>query len=69
MRFKMLLILLIAVSGFSNHVFAQVKEDDEVLRVDTQLVDIPVVITDKTGKPIFNLKQSSNRFCGDERAV
>lgn len=59
MRFKMFFILLAIVSGFSNHIFAQDKEDDEVLRVDTQLVDVPVVITDKTGKPILNLKQSN----------
>ena len=24
------------------------KDDDEVLRVDTQLVDVPVVVTDKS---------------------
>lgn len=59
MRFKMFFILLIAVSGFSNHIFAQVKEDDEVLRVDTQFINVPVLITDKTGKPILNLKQNN----------
>lgn len=60
MRFKMFFVLLIFVSAFSNGIFAQVKEDeDEVLRVDTQLVDVPVVITDKSGKPLLNLKQSN----------
>lgn len=60
MRLKMFFILLIFVSAFSNGGDAQVKEeDDEVLRVDTQLVDVPVVITDKSGKPILNLKQSN----------
>ena len=59
MRFKMFFILLL-VSAFSNYVFAQdKKDDDDVLRVDTQLVDVPVVITDKTGKPILSLKQSN----------
>ncbi|MCY7345343.1 MAG: VWA domain-containing protein [Pyrinomonadaceae bacterium] len=59
MRFKLFFVLLI-ISGFSNFIFAQdKKEDDEVLRVDTQLVDVPVVITDKTGKPILNLKQNN----------
>lgn len=61
MRFKMFFILLILVSAFSSDNFAQIKaeDDDEVLRVDTQLVDIPFVITDKTGKPILNLKQNN----------
>ncbi len=61
MRFKVFFILLLIVSGFSDYVAAQVKpeEDDEVLRVDTQLVDVPLVITDKTGKPILNLKQNN----------
>ena len=35
------------------------KNDDEVVRVDTQLVDVPVVVTDKAGKPLLNLKQSN----------
>lgn len=34
-------------------------EEEEVLRVETQLVDVPVVVTDKTGKPLLNLKQSN----------
>lgn len=34
-------------------------DDGEVLRVDTQLVDVPFVVTDKDGKPLLNLKQSN----------
>lgn len=30
-------------------------EEDEVLRVDTELVSVPAVVTDKTGKPIVKL--------------
>ena len=60
MRFKVFFILLIFVSGFSNYICAQDKKnDDEILRVDTQLIDVPVVITDKSGKPILNLKQNN----------
>ena len=33
--------------------------DDEVIKVDTQLVDVPVVVTDRAGKPILNLKQNN----------
>lgn len=60
MRFKIFFVLLVIVSGFSNYGFAQdKKEDDEVLRVDTQFIDVPIVITDRSGKPILNLKQSN----------
>ncbi|MDQ2746007.1 MAG: VWA domain-containing protein, partial [Acidobacteriota bacterium] len=58
MRLKIFFIVLIIVSVFSGDVFAQDK-DDEVLRVDTQLVDVPIVITDKAGKPVLNLKQNN----------
>lgn len=60
MRFKMFFLVLILSIGFSSCVFAQVKkDDDEILRVDTQLVDVPIIVTDKTGKPITNLKQGN----------
>ncbi len=61
-QFKMFFLLLILSAGFAPAVFAQDKnaeDDGEVLRVETQLVDVPVEITDKTGKPILNLKQSN----------
>jgi len=32
---------------------------EEVIKVDTQLVEVPVIITDRTGRPILNLKQSN----------
>ena len=59
MRFKVFFILLVLGSLFSSDIFAQDKDDDEMLRVDTQLIDVPVVITDKNGKPFLNLKQSN----------
>ena len=62
MQMKVFFMLLIFSLGFTTSLFAQDKQteqQDEVLRIDTQLVDIPVVITDKTGKPILNLKQSN----------
>lgn len=33
--------------------------EDEVIRVDTELVEVPVVITDRAGRPVLNLKQSN----------
>ncbi|HTH37576.1 MAG TPA: VWA domain-containing protein [Pyrinomonadaceae bacterium] len=35
------------------------SRDDEVIRVDTELVEVPVVVTDRGGKPILDLKQSN----------
>ena len=35
------------------------KDDDEVIRVDTELVDVPVIVVDAAGKPVLNLKQSN----------
>ena len=36
------------------------KEDDTVIRVDTELVDVPLTVVDKTGKPLTSL--SKNNF-------
>lgn len=47
-------------------VFSQVTNDppkpiveDDVLEIDTQLVDVPIIVTDASGKPILNLKQNN----------
>lgn len=55
---------MILSSSISGILFAQgkgdpKKDDDEILRIDTQLVDVPIVVNDKTGKPLLNLKQSN----------
>jgi Ca-activated chloride channel family protein len=34
-------------------------EKDDVIKVDTQIVEVPVVITDKSGRPLLNLKQNN----------
>lgn len=61
MRIGMFFLLLFVGLGFPVNLYAQDKNspDEEILRVDTQLVDVPVVVTDKTGKPLLNLKQSN----------
>jgi Ca-activated chloride channel homolog len=60
MKAARFVLLLICFSGFILNLSAQTEEkDDEVIRVDTQLVDVPIVVTDKSGKPILNLKQSN----------
>lgn len=38
---------------------AQVKPEDEEIKVDTDLIEVPFVVTDKLGKPIMNLKKSN----------
>jgi len=57
------LVFLLALS-FGTKVSGQNKtpaknEEDEVVRVDTELVDVPVVVTDRAGKPVLNLKQTN----------
>ncbi|MGI8787134.1 MAG: VWA domain-containing protein [Pyrinomonadaceae bacterium] len=60
MQLKRFFLLLILSANFSVFIFAQDKKtDDEILRVDTQIVDVPIIVTDKTGKPLTNLKKSN----------
>ena len=55
-----LLLMLVAFGSVSAQDKKQPKkEEDEVIRVDTELVEVPVVITDRAGKPILNLKQTN----------
>ncbi len=64
---KMFFLILMFGLGFSANFYAQDKkssdkpdkEDEEILRIDTQLVDVPLVVLDKSGKPLLNLKQSN----------
>lgn len=63
MRLVKIFWLLIFSLTLSAALVAQDKkttgEDDEILRIDTQLVDVPFVVTDKTGKPLLNLKRNN----------
>jgi VWFA-related protein len=61
MRLIKVFLMLILSLGVTLTLFAQDKktDEDEVLRIDTQLVDVPFVVTDKAGKPLLNLKQSN----------
>lgn len=57
---KVFLMLILSVS-LTLSLFAQDKkaDEDDVLRIDTQIVDVPFVVTDKAGNPLLNLKQSN----------
>lgn len=61
---RALCLMFFLALSFEARLFAQDKtppknEEDEVVRVDTELVEVPVVVTDKTGKPVLNLKQTN----------
>jgi len=63
MRTGMYFLLLFAGLVFAENSFSQDKNppktDEEILRVDTQIIDVPLVVTDKTGKPLLNLKRNN----------
>ncbi len=50
-------VLIVSFVVISS-VFAQDK-DEEVIRIETQLVNVPVLVTDKNGRPILNLKREN----------
>ncbi len=52
-----LLLLLVSLAGslFVSPVLAQ--KDDEVIKVETDLITFEVTVTDKAGRPVKNLKQ------------
>lgn len=59
MKAARFILLLICIALLSVNFAAQTEKDDEPIRVDTQLVDVPIVVTDKSGKPVLNLKQNN----------
>lgn len=59
MHYRKVLSSLILIMSFFVYLQAQDKDDDEILKIDTQVVDVPIVVTDKNGKPLLNLKQSN----------
>jgi Ca-activated chloride channel homolog len=60
MQRRKFLLLPVLLSILSVGICAQTKtEVDEILRIETQLVEVPLVVTDKSGKPVLNLKQSN----------
>jgi VWFA-related protein len=56
LHFILLIMIIAAITAGGQGIPG---DKEEVIKVDTQLVEVPVVITDKTGKPILNLKQSN----------
>lgn len=59
MSLRLFSLLVVAVFGSVLPALAQTKPEDEEIRVDTDLIEVPIVVTDKTGKPLLNLKKNS----------
>jgi VWFA-related protein len=59
MRFTtVLLVCWLALVTLPANLPAQTGED-EIIEIDTQLVDVPIVVTDAAGKPILSLKRDN----------
>ena len=64
MKSETLCLLFLLALSFAVDVAGQTNppkknEEEEIVRVETELVEVPVVVTDKTGKPLLNLKQNN----------
>ena len=61
LNLSILIVLLAASASAQQNKSAPPKteEPEEIVRVATQLVDVPLVVTDKAGKPITNLKRDN----------
>ncbi len=54
---KLIYCVLLFMASVPVSLFAQ--DEDGTIKVDTQLVQVPVVVSDKTGRPIINLKAAN----------
>jgi VWFA-related protein len=60
MQYKKFLLTLAFILLSALLVSAQDKTgEDEIIEIETQFVEVPIVVTDKSGKPILNLKQDN----------
>jgi len=60
MRLRVVLFSFLLMSVFAAvPTAAQTKGDDEEIRVETELIEVPIVVTDKTGKPLLDLKKNN----------
>ena len=69
MRFRLYFLFLILVVISAPDIFAQEDEPpklepppkietEEIVKIETRLVEVPIVVLDRDGKPLLNLKQS-----------
>lgn len=59
MRIRLLLFLVIVAIAASNSAPAQDTKGDDVIKVDTQLVDVPIAVVSSSGVPVRGLKASN----------
>jgi Ca-activated chloride channel family protein len=60
MKTRLIFIVYILVCSHLSVISQTTPADkDDVIKVDTQIVEVPIVVTDKSGKPILNLKQNN----------
>src|SRR5690349_8878461 len=52
-------LFIASILALGSYSFAQTKPEDEEIKVDTDLIEVPFVVTDKLGKPILDLKKSN----------
>lgn len=57
--FSYSLIFVTYFFAFVSSVHMQTKPEDEEIRVETDLIEVPIVVTDKLGKPLLNLKKNN----------
>jgi Ca-activated chloride channel family protein len=60
-------MLSLGTQAFGQDKTPPKDEEDEIVRVNTELVEVPVVVTDRAGKPVLNLKQSNFAVYEDGR--
>ncbi|MGD9587587.1 MAG: VWA domain-containing protein [Pyrinomonadaceae bacterium] len=54
-----LVLLLSSAASFGQGKQPPKPAEDEVIRIDTELVEVPLAITDRAGRPILDLKKSN----------
>ncbi len=65
MRIYLAFFLSTIVFGSTVSLTAQIKpppvrnEEDEVIKIETELIEVPLVVTDRSGKPIVNLNKTN----------
>lgn len=62
-KFRLISVLLAAWaaagSAAAQNTQPAKSPDDEVVKVDTQLIEVPIFVTDRSGKPLLNLKRNN----------
>jgi Ca-activated chloride channel homolog len=66
---KILLFVLFLFAALSGPVFGQDTSADDVIKVNTVLVSVPVVVSDREGHYVQNLQQKDFVLLGDDKPM